>query len=118
MREYEPSSIWSSRNITNSIAAPSTISTIVPTRRVNRSSCARRLTSLLPEELPRIPFEIANQLAEVAVQLVAREQRARGALAGAEVGHQAVHVIDQAAGLPRRRRRLVGRVDRLVDALL
>ena len=46
-----------------------------PTRRASRSSwasdhlCGR---SLLPEQLPRIALEVADQLAEIAVELVAR----------------------------------------------
>src|ERR1051326_5972525 len=97
------------------IARPSSASAIAPTRRVRRSSCAAS-TLLLPEELPRIALEVADQLAQIAVQLVSREQRTGGALAGAQVGDHAVDVVDEASGLAGGRRRLVGGVDRLVDA--
>src|SRR3569833_4517801 len=101
----------------NAIARPITASAIEPTRRASCSSCAIT-ASFLPEELPRIALEVADQLAEVAVELVARQQRAGRALARAQVGDHAVNVVDEAAGLARRGRGLVGGADRGVGPLL
>src|SRR4051794_1984914 len=104
-------------NTKNAIENPSTTRPTAPTRRASLVSCASRLTrdSFLPEELPGIPLEIADQLAQVTVDIVAREQCTRSALACAEVRHHAVNVVDEAAGLACGGCSLVGRADRLVD---
>src|SRR5277367_5858129 len=96
---------------------PSSASDTAPTLRARWMSCASS-TSFLPEKLPRIALEIADELAEVAVELVAREQRARRALARAQVGDHAVDVVDEAARLAGRGRGLIGGVQRGVEPLL
>src|SRR6266480_1387933 len=113
-----PHSMRSNPNTKNTIASASSAIVSAPTRRASTVSDASRLTLLLPEELPRITFEIADQLAQIAVQLVAREQRAGRSLAGTQVRDHAVDVIDETACLASGGRGLVCGVERLVEALL
>src|SRR5688572_9976274 len=106
-------------NTKKTIESESKTSVTAPTRRVSRSSCASRLIgcrSFLPEQLPWIALEVADQLAQVTVDIVARQQRACSAFAGAQVGDHAVDVVDEAAGFTRGGRCFVGRTDRFVDA--
>src|SRR3989304_1114447 len=55
--------------------------------------------SLLPEELPWVTLEVAHHLLDVRVQLLARQQLARGALARAQVPDQPLGLVHQAPGL-------------------
>src|SRR5690606_2169618 len=97
---------------TNTAAARMTPSMMAPTRCCARWSPPGITRLLLPEELPGIALEIADQLAHVDVDVVLREQRAGGALALAQVGDHAVDVVDEAAGLLHGGRGLVGDADR------
>src|SRR5262245_14581576 len=82
-----------------------------PTRRASRGSWASTL--FLPEHLPGIALEVADELAQIAVQLVARQQIADRALAGAQVGEDRTGAVEQRAGAAGGGR---GAVERAVDA--
>src|SRR5690349_5818104 len=103
------------KKIANTTAHATRTSTIAPVSSALRSSPEKSDTSLLPEELPRIPLEVADQLAEVGVDVFLDEQGARGALARAQIGDHAVDVVDEVTGLADRHRALVGERERLVD---
>src|SRR5947207_2939181 len=108
------------RNTANTAAAPTRTSTMPPATSALRSSPANRLTrpSFLPEELPRIPLEVADQLAEVGVDVFLDEQRAGGALARAQIADHAVDVVDEVRRLGDRDRALVGERERAIDLVL
>src|SRR5678815_5233956 len=84
MRVGEPRVARSRRKTKTPMAVAITAMVTAPTRRASALSGAP-VTLLLPEELPWIALEVAEQLAQVAVELVARQQRSRGALACAQV---------------------------------
>src|SRR6266568_917820 len=87
----------------------------VPTRVARRSSV---IVLLFPKEFPGIALEIADHLLDVGVDVLALEQRADRALAGAQIGEQAVQVVDEAARARHERTGAVGRDQRALEARL
>src|SRR5690349_11747315 len=97
--------------------AASTATPAAPTRRWSWTSVSTSAL-FLPEELPRVATQVAHHLLQIRVELLAREQLARRALAGAHVGDRAVDVGDEPARLVERLHRAVGGGERALHAAL
>src|SRR6185312_10102491 len=80
-------------------------------RRVGRATFRPPSPSFLPEELPRVPLQIAHQLLQIVVDLRIDQQRSRRALALLDVADQRLRVRRQLL-------RLVADDDELVERLL
>src|SRR5581483_4396752 len=79
-----------------------------------RSHSLAGARSFLPEELPGIPLEVADHLLDVVVDLLVDDQRAGGALAALDVGHDHLRVGGDLLGAIGERGQLVERLDQLV----